>query len=355
MDSTPGAVDVNSARRARVTIQDVARHASVSVGTVSNVINERAVTRAMTRLRVEESIRELGYERNFAARALRTQRVPVIGLLVEDAARRTLVSDPAAAALMAGMVEYARLRDYVVAVTCCESNLVARQVRQMLDQGRVAGLLLALQNRIDHRDLIRDILDQRVPVVLFDGPTAIDGAGIVTANHDGGARAVSRHLLSLGHRKIAFLLGADPWPCGEIRQQAFKAEAEAGGATVTTITASGWSADDARETISDVLLHGEVTAIAAANDVLAFGVLRAAHDVGVRIPDDVSVTGFGDFAFASDTLPSLTTVRFDPADEGEAAAEMLIDGAEGGSGMRKVVVQTALTVRASTAPPPVRG
>lgn len=343
---------VKAANGDRPTIRDVARLANVSPQTVSNVINARPVTRPETRRRVEEAIRELGYERDALARALRLRRTYALGFLMEDQTRLAL-QDPVHASLLTGMVERARHHQYTVTVYVSSPENIDRYVPGVLRQQRIAGLFLSLQGpEGKHARLIERLADQGVPLVVFEQPPSAPGVRAVMSDNEGGGAQVAQHLLNLGHRRLAILTGTTPWPGGDRRFTGFLEVTSAAGLDVPIWRSPGWSVEAARATMRPVLLERRPTAVFAANDLLAVGVLRAAEDSHLAVPDDLSVAGFDDFDFAGMVRPALTTVSIDFAEMGEWAAETLISIAEGGDPAAIVTLPTTLLVRQSTGVPP---
>ena len=196
--------------------------------TVSNVINDRPVTRPATRLRVEQAIRELGYERDALARALRLQRSDVLGFFIEDQSHLAL-EDPTHAALLTGMVEAARQRQYAVTVLVSAPESTDQVVSTLRRQQRVAGMFLSLQGAEGkRRDLLQRMAGLGMPTVVFEQHTDVPGVSLGHLGQRGGGRLVARHLLGLGHRRLAMLTGATAWPGGERRFAGFVAETSFG-------------------------------------------------------------------------------------------------------------------------------
>jgi LacI family transcriptional regulator len=332
----------------RPTIRDVAERAGVSMQTVSNVINDRPVTRPETRLRVEKAIGELGYERDALARALRLQQSQVLGFFIEDQSHLAL-QDPTHAALLTGMVEAARQREYAVTVLVAAPASTDRVVSTLRQQLRVAGVLLSLQGAEGER---RDLFERQarigMPTVIFEQHTDVPGVASVTSDNEGGAAQVARHLLGLGHRRLAMLTGATAWPGGERRFEGFLAETSRAGLEVPLRRSDAWSVEAARVAARPLLADERPTAVFAANDVLAVGVLLAAQDMGLRVPNDLSVAGFDDFDFATMVRPALTSVSVDFVQMGMWGAEVLITLAEGGHSPPSVSLPSTLVVRGST-------
>jgi LacI family transcriptional regulator len=335
----------------RPTMRDVAERAGVSTQTVSNVLNGRPVTREATRRRVQDAIRELGYEPDAMARALRLRRSHTLGLLIEDESRLAL-RDPLHALLLTGMVERARKRDHAVSVIVASPDETERRVEQLVRQGFLDGILLSLQGAEGERPAFASRLAaSSMPMVALEQRMHVPGVRTVAADNEAGAAGVAELLLELGHRRLAFLTGAVRWPAPERRLAGFSETARAAGVEVSVWHAPTWSIESAREVARGLLARGDrPTAVAAANDVLALGVVQAGFDAGLDVPRDLSVVGFDDFDFASLVRPSLTTVRLDAIAMGEWAADTLIEEASGKEPVGDLILPTELVVRDSTHP-----
>ncbi len=322
--------------------------------TVSNVVNGRPGPAPATRRRVEEAIRELGYVRDAGAHALRVGRATALGFLMEDESRLAL-HDPVHAALLTGMVERARHRGLTVAVLVASPETIDEQVDLVVRERRVGGLLLSLQGTPDrHAALLGRLGADGVPAVVFEQTATVRGVHSVVSDNEGGGRAVARHLTELGHRRIAVLTGAVPWPGGERRLAGFREVAEAAGAELLEWRTPGWNAAAARDVARARLPAERPTAVFAANDVLAVGVLHAAEDAGLHVPRDVSLAGFDDLELAALLRPALTTVRVEVAEMGEWAASALIAALDGDATPRHAVLPASLVVRESTTRPAAR-
>jgi LacI family transcriptional regulator len=322
--------------------------------TVSNVVNGRPGPSAPTRRRVEEAIRELGYVRDAGAHALRVGRAPALGFLMEDESRRAL-HDPVHAALLTGMVERARHRGLTVAVLVASPATIDEQVDLVVRERRVGGLLLSLQGTPDrHAALLERLGAEGVPTVVFEQTASVRGVHSIGSDNEGGGRAVAAHLTDLGHRRIAVLTGGVPWPGGERRLAGFREVARDAGAELLEWRTPQWNAAAARDVARARLVAERPTALFAANDVLAVGVLHAAEDAGLRVPDDLSVAGFDDLELAALLRPALTTVRVEVAEMGEWAASALIATLDGDATPQHAVLPAALVVRESTTRPAAR-
>jgi LacI family transcriptional regulator len=334
-------------------MRDVATRAGVSTQTVSNVLNNRPVTREDTRARVRAAIRELGYEPDATARALRLRRSRTLGLLIEDDSRLAL-RDPLHALLLTGMVDRARQRDHTVSVIVTAPSQTEQRLEQLVRQGWPDGIVLSLQGAEGERGGFAERLSgSELPMVAFEQRMRIPGLCTVSADNEGGAARICKLLLQLGHRRLAFLTGAVRWPAPERRLAGFREAAAHSNLDVAVLRAPSWTVESARSVVRKLLEPpGRPTAVCAANDVLAVGAVQAALDLGLDVPADLSVVGFDDFDFAALVRPALTTVRLDATAMGEWAADVLIDLAEGGETRPDLVLATELIVRDSTGPAP---
>jgi DNA-binding LacI/PurR family transcriptional regulator len=329
---------------------DVARVAGVSHQTVSRVLNEHPSVRPETRARVQAAIVELGYRRNPAARALATNRSSTIGLLTATWTRSgplsTLVAVEEASRSAGLWVSIASLSAY-------DHESVRSALDHFLDQG-VEGIIV-----------IAPVADavQAALAVAPDVPMVIVAPGVdpgsrtlaVGVDQRGGARLLVRHLAELGHTRIAHLAGPRGWLDAAERERGWREELAVQGLAPADLLSGDWTAASGFDAAAR--LDPATTAVFAANDQMALGLVRALVEQGVRVPQDLSVAGFDDIEIAGYALPPLTTVRQDFDALGLAAVRALLGLLSSGSSERGTLVEPVLLVRASTAPPPaeVRG
>ncbi|GAA3649110.1 LacI family DNA-binding transcriptional regulator [Microbacterium marinilacus] len=330
---------------------DVAARAGVSHQTVSRVLNDHAYVRPATRDRVQAAIEELGYRRNQAARALATARTATVGILVTNATffgpASTLFAIEAAARAEGYFVSIGSLPAY-------DPATVRASLDQLIDQG-VDGVLVVVPQR-EVMSLIDDVAPA-VPVVAVAARADIPADSPIRYVHVdqalGGALA-TQHLLDLGHERIVHVAGPEGWYDADERTRAYTVAMRRHGAESRLVPAGGWSAGKGHEVgaelAAEIAAGDGPTAIFAANDTLAMGLLRALWEAGVRVPDDVSLVGFDDIDGSEFLVPSLTTVRQPFAELGEVATHALL--APGTSSAQVVaVIPPELVVRDSTAPP----
>jgi LacI family transcriptional regulator len=324
----------------RVTIADVARTAGVSVATVSKVINGRYGVAAETELRVQEVIDQLGYESSIVARSLRSNRTNVIGILVAE-------FEPFSTELLKGISEAVEETGYeLMAYTGglgrhdrigWEQRYLTRLAGTLID-----GAVIVTPTVITEHDTI--------PVVAVDPHTGPSGTPTVDADSLGGARAATQYLISLGHRRIGFIGGRPDLESARLREQGYRSALEDAGIDVdpTLMRIGGYRPDLADAPAHELLaLPERPTAIFAANDLSAIRTMDIAKELGLRVPDDLSVIGFDNVPEAALTEPPLTTVAQPIHQMGAEALGMVIDLIRGTPREPHVRLPTSLAVRGS--------
>ena len=308
-------------------VRDVARVAGVSRQTVSRVMNEHPSIRDETRMRVLAAMEELRFRPNRAARMLSTARSTTIGILASSA---STLFGPASS--IDAVENAARAAGYFVTIAHV-ADTSAEEVDAALDHlaaQAVDGIVVVAPER-PVVDALRSAA-VGVPFVTLHGSQEPGGDGVFV-DQVAGARLAVRHLLDLGHRRIAHLAGPPEWAEAAARQRGFTAELAAARLEGIVTEPGDWtSASGAR--IGAALLAGEagrdVTAVFSSNDQMALGLLHALRSAGRRVPEDVSVVGFDDIPEAAYFAPPLTTVRQDFAELGRRCVARLlaeIDGA----------------------------
>ena len=328
---------------------DVARLAGVSHQTVSRVLNDHPNVKEQTRIRVRAAIAELNYRPNRAARALVTGRSQLIGVV----ARNSTLYGPAS--MLTEFEQAAADAGFAVSVGSVrelDRSSIASVVDRHLDQ-RVAGLVV-IANVASAAEALAEIPGD-VPVVFIDGDPA-SGRPVVTVDQVAGARAATRHLLDAGHRTVWHVSGPTDWFDSQGRIQGWRQTLEEAGAEVPPLLSADWSAAEGYRAGQMLARMPEVTAIFTANDHLALGILRALHERGRRVPDDVSVVGFDDVPEAAFFIPPLTTVRQAFGDVARAALTLLLGQMrDEPDSPDHIVVPPQLVVRQSVGRPSSRG
>jgi LacI family transcriptional regulator, galactose operon repressor len=334
---------VSSSGRRRARLRDVAEAAGVDPSVVSRVLSGdgRLSIRPETRQRVLEAAARLEYRPNRAAQTLKTARTMAIGMVVPD------LANPAFALIAEGAERCGADAGYALV-------LIRRAEGDRLDDlvGRVDGLLVAAATSdVSYR---RELFGG-LPAVLVNRREPGEIPSVVVDDEGGSALAV-RHLLSLGHRRIAHVAGPQTADTARRRLAGWRfALAEAGlePAQDAVIEASAFD-EAAADRAAEALLAGPArpTALFAANIRLATGTLSAAHRLGLEVPRDVSIVGFDDHPLAAYLHPPLTTVRMPLVELGAAAVESLLDEIDGRRAESRLVDTPAeLVLRASTANP----
>ena len=335
--------------RRRVTIRDVASLAQVSLGTVSNVLNNPSSVAPATRNRVLEAINSTGFVRSTAAHQLRVGKSGTIGVVLLD------IANPFFAEMTRGAEHVFRERDYVL-MLCSSDESAEREQRyfRVLEEHRVDGLLISPVER----DLegTAELVAHGIPAVLLDRDGSSRGLCSATVDDVRGAELAADHLFELGHVTIAFVNGpATIRQCSDRREGARRSARRArrrGKATLREVPVGALTIEQGEAAVSALFaLDPRPTAVMCANDLLALGVLRGLAAAGVAVPDEMAVVGYDDVAFASMLSPSLTSVRQPKYELGAVAAELLLEEVGGlPHEHRAIRFEPELVVRASSAP-----
>jgi DNA-binding LacI/PurR family transcriptional regulator len=301
---------------------DVARLAGVSPVTVSRVFNRHPSVRSTTRARVLDAAQTLSYRPNFAARALASGRSGVIGVL----AMETTLFGPASH--LYTIERAARAAGYFVSIVSIDSpnsSAISDAVEHLALQ-RVEGVVAVAPLTGSTEATPSFPADLRV--VLIEGG---EGAGrsVVSIDQVGGAAAVTEHLLSEGAPTVWHIAGPDNWLEARQRITGWRRALEGAGVDVPEPLAGDWTPASGYELGQRLAERASVRAVFVANDQMALGVLRALHERGLRVPDDVLVAGFDDTPESAYYTPPLTTVRQDFVASGKRSIEVLLDEIEG--------------------------
>jgi DNA-binding LacI/PurR family transcriptional regulator len=333
-------------RRRGAVMADVARIAGVSHQTVSRVLNESDRVRPETRERVLLAMRELDYRPNSVARALVTGRSRTLGVVSFD----TTLYGPAST--LFGIERAAHSQGYfvsIVSVTSLDRASVLRAVERLRAQG-VDGILIITPQDTAAEAVLHPPPD--MPVVAVEaGPEK--SVPVVAVDQVAGARAATEHLLELGHRTVWHVAGPSDWLEARQRVDGWMAALQRAGADVPPLLTGDWSARSGYELGQRLATVRDITAIFAANDQMALGILRALYEAGREVPRDLSLVGFDDIPEAQFFTPPLTTVQQDFNELGRQSLMLLLEEiAMSERSSAHVVVPPTLKVRESTAPPP---
>jgi LacI family transcriptional regulator len=330
----------------RVGIKEVAREAGVSVGTVSNVINRPEMVAEETRARVQAVIARLGYVRSESARQLRAGRSRMIALLVLDMGNPFFVDVARGAERTA--------KEAGLGVMLCNSAQNPQEEAQYLSlfaEQRVRGVLVTPADPSGHN--LESFRRHGIPFVQVDRVSDRPGECSVAVDDVAGGAAAVRHLLTAGHRAIAYVSG--PPHLQQVRDRragALAALAEAGmpPEALREVPTRRLDVEGGRDVGARLLgLAERPTAVFCANDLLALGVLQSMYAAGVRVPDEMAIVGYDDIEFAAAATVPLTSVRQPAVTMGAMAARMLLEETDDPAHRHQhVVLQPELVVRASS-------
>jgi LacI family transcriptional regulator len=329
----------------RVTISDVARRARVSKTTVSHVVSGKRPVADATRQRVERAIAQLGYRPDTVARSLRTKRSHMVALVIPD------ITNPFYPILARGLEDGMDGSGYR-AFICNTDGRHQRELEFLAEVSdrRVDGIII--DSFTVTLDQLETVTGGRVPVVWIGGTGALHpGVDVVRPDDAAGAFEATRHLVERGHRLIAMIDG--PAGTGPSRRAGYrKALRDAGIPARRDLTIrSDWSRDGGAKALRGLLESEPVpTSVFCANDLMAMGVLDAASELGIRVPDDLAIVGFDDIEPASMTQPPLSTVVNPAFETGRVAGTLLLQriSATGRTPARVVTLPSALVVRGSS-------
>lgn len=333
-----------SARPRRISISDVARFASVSVGTVSNVLNRPERVTAKTRQRVVAAIEELGFVPNGSARQLRAGTITTVGAVVMD------IANPFFTDVVRGIEDRLARDNYTLMVASTEDNREreSRYLRLFEEHGVQGVMVVPVGDDIDHLVALQD---RGTGVVLLDRTSPTSALSSVAVDDVRGGELAASHLLAQGHEHIAFLNG--PRTIRQCVDRARGVEAallSAGldpGAHLLEITVPSLDAWGGEIATYDLLgRESRPTAVFCVNDLTALGVLRTLRREGVKVPNEISVVGYDDVAFAAELATPLTSVRQPTHALGESAAHLLLRGPD--APHEHVVFSPELIVRRSS-------
>ncbi len=329
---------------ARVTIQDVAREAEVSVMTVSRVLNDQPGVSDRRRAEVRAAIDKLGYRRNSLARSLKASRSHTLGLVVPD------ITNPYFPEIVRGAEDVALEAGYGVFL----SNAVEDQQREatslrLMEERRVDGVIV-VSPRLPERQLHALLRSHRAAVVVNrSAPPEV--AGAVRLDHVSGVMQAIDHLVALGRRHVGVLAGPDSSFAARERLEGIRAGLEARGMPLAPdrlVKTAPYIDDGAEATTRLFEKAGPLDALLCYNDLVAAGALQACAAAGLRVPQDVAVVGFDDIAFARMFTPPLTTLHVPKYDLGVNAMRILLDRIAGRNVHAEVVLRPTLVVRGST-------
>ncbi|SDR61438.1 transcriptional regulator, LacI family [Rhizobiales bacterium GAS191] len=344
-----------SQKAGAVTIKEVAALARVHSSTVSRALNPQTRSKITKEVasRVIAAANALKYRPDRSAASLRTGRSRLVGVLVPDIAN--LVFAP----ILSGITERLSAEGYATLVADAGNELASQiELVDGLIAHRVDGLILATASRDDA--VVARCLERDIPIVLVNRAEAQSRVSAVVSDDGRGMQLAVDHLVGLGHRLIGHIGGPEGLSTGYLRRRGFEAAVanhQIRPSQAPVETASAYTREAGAEAARRLLdRHKGLTAIVAANDLLALGAYDVLHERGLRCPADMSVVGHNDMPLMDLVSPALTTVRIGHRDMGREAADLLVQRMlRGDLPTRNVMLAPKLILRASTAPPQVVG
>ncbi|MCJ1709043.1 substrate-binding domain-containing protein [Microbacterium sp. VKM Ac-2923] len=327
----------------RPSIYDVARRAGVSHMTVSRVMNEHPQIRETTRTRVLQVMEDMNYTPSSIARALATRRARRIGVLIDGPVQNGPNST------LRALETAARGAGYAVSAFSSDHPDAARMdagVMEAVTEG-VDALCVIAPRESSLALLRRQTTNLPTIVVKAEASASWHTVGV---DQREGARLAVRHLVGLGHRTIAHLAGPTDWFDARERAQGWREALAEAGLREGPCVIADWGSEFGFQ-FGRTYDLGETTAVFAANDQMALGVIHGLHDRGIRVPHDISVVGFDDLSDARHFLPPLTTVRQDFSALGASALRRIVAAIEGAAEPRHDTIPPTLVVRESTSAP----
>ncbi|WP_284036904.1 LacI family DNA-binding transcriptional regulator [Neobacillus sp. 114] len=306
-----------------VTIKDIAKKAGVSITTVSRIMNNKSEgIRKETCEKVLKVIEELNYKPNSIARSMITKKTNTIGLVIPD------IRNPFFPELVRGVEDVANNAQYTVFL--CNTDSSHRKETDYLTimkEKNVDGIIFSGPQETQSKEFYQTVQEYEIPVVLLDrGQENRDFGGVYIDNEKAGYLA-TKHLLELSHRKIGCITGPANIPNSNERFKGYtKALSEFQVPIDDSIIITGnYQMEGGYQAAKTLLKEKDVTAIFAFNDLMAFGVYQAAVELGINIPNDLSVVGFDNLTYNQLLIPKLTTIEQSAYKMGEIAATMLFD------------------------------
>jgi LacI family transcriptional regulator len=335
----------------QATLRDVATAAGVHPATASRALNPgtKLLVSEETARRVSEAAERLGYRPNPVARSLRTRRSHTIGVLIPD------LNNPLFPPMLRGLED--RLGEYGYVALLGNTDTDLTKERLVFDQMRarhVDGFVLATATR--NSPILAEAVEAELPVVLMNRTAEDYPFSSVSVDNEQGERAAVAHLAALGHTRIGHIAGPQDISTGVARLNGFNEGMRAHGLAIAegqVVYASNYSIEEGVRCTRELLAaHSDLTAISAANDMLAVGCYGALDELGLGCPQDVSVMGFNDMPFMDRLRPPLTSIRFQHYQLGTEAARLLIERIEAGDGgpVKILFLAPELVARGSTAP-----
>lgn len=309
------------------TIKDVAKMAEVSISTVSRVINDSKPVSPEARRRVLKAIEELGYKPNEIARSLVTKKSNLIGVIVDD------IGNSYVAHIVRGIEEVGRMYNYDILLSS-SYGIEATELKfiQVLMQKQVEGIIIV--SEIANEQITEKIRNSKIPFVYLNRFYNVLETPTVSIDNELESYTMTEHLKELGHKNIMYVTMKKDieHTIEKYKIKGFKDAMDNSGGIGLVYNADGYKIEDGYkhgEEILNLIKENNITAIFCMNDEMAIGVTNYLYDQGLRVPDDISVAGYGDIAMASVYRPKITTIKEPYYDLGAVAIRRLLKQLKG--------------------------
>lgn len=330
---------------ANVTIKEVAEYAGVSQATVSRVLNHHAYISDDVRQRVQQAMDALGYQPNRSARRLRAHSSDIMGLIIPDIQNHLFQT------LVRGVEDAAYARQLNVVLCNTDDNPDKQTAYLRVMQAERAAGVVVIPTRSNDGPVLAPVREAGIPVVLVDREVVNFEADIVKADNVRGACEATTHLIRLGYQRIAIIAGTQSLTPGRERLRGCYEAFDEMGIRVdpALVKVGNFRLESGYELTRECMSMAEPPdAIFVANNLMSLGALRALHELGIRIPEQVALVGFDDMPWAGDLNPPLTTVSQPGYELGQQAVRLLLQRAESPDlPYNKVILQPRLVVRRS--------
>lgn len=325
-----------------VTIHQVAKLAGVSIATVSRVLNNEDLVSEELRLKVQKAIEQIDYHPNRAARNLRAGTVQKIGAIFSD------ISNPFFTSILTGIEGSLNEAGYVLIIgnTNADAKKEQQHIKAFYEEG-VAGMIIASSMQLSSQFQL--IMDSGIPLLAIDRVPEGLRVDTVTINNFEAARDATRYLLSLGHKKIAFIGGPNHISTASLRCAGYRRALEEAGNYAPEIENGKFKQSGGFFAMEQLLEKSiKPSAVLVANNVMTLGALEAIHKHNLHIPDQIALVGFDDMPWATSLQPPLTVVAQPTFEMGEIAARLLIDRIKNPKDpIKQVMLETRLIIRES--------
>lgn len=326
------------------TIYEVAERAGVSLSTVSRVLNGKTTVNQALKAKVEKAMLELNYRPNSVARSLATNRSDSVGILVSE------LNTPFFGELMQAVESILRAADKHVIITVGHNNLdTEKDAVEFLISRNCDALIMHAEAMSD--DFIKTLNDSRLPIAVVNRNVEGLGDGSIVLDNERGGYLATQHLISLGHKQIGYISGPSEKQDANHRLAGHKrALTEAGIAPLDTLIYEGYyNEEDGKAGLLELLSRdAPFSALVCANDWMASGAMSCARDLGMNLPDDLSIVGFDDVVFAHHVFPRLTTVSNPISEMAAMSAQHILNVVYGQKALIKTHFEPHLIVREST-------